>query len=88
VKTGIGTVLNTGTVIGAGSNVFGGLMPPTAVPPFSWGAGPDLREHDLGKFLSTAVRAMARRNQELTPGVRQILEEAWEATADRRAPGS
>jgi hypothetical protein len=42
----------------------------------------------LGKFLSTAVRAMARRNQELTPGVRQILEEAWEATADRRAPGS
>jgi UDP-N-acetylglucosamine diphosphorylase/glucosamine-1-phosphate N-acetyltransferase len=88
VKTGIGTVLNTGTVIGAGSNVFGALMPPTAVPPFSWGAGPDLREHDLGKFLSTAVRAMARRNQELTPGVRQILEEAWEATADRRAPGS
>ncbi len=42
VKTGIGTLLNTGAVVGAGSNVFGGLMPPTVVPPFSWGAGGDL----------------------------------------------
>ncbi|NJD19551.1 MAG: hypothetical protein FIA95_09770, partial [Gemmatimonadetes bacterium] len=39
VKTGIGTLLNTGTVIGAGSNVFGGVMPPRVVPPFAWGAG-------------------------------------------------
>ncbi len=37
VKTGIGTFLNTGTVVGAGSNLFGGRMPPTYVPPFSWG---------------------------------------------------
>jgi len=87
VKTGIGTVLNTGTVIGAGSNVYGGLMPPTVVPPFSWGAGPDLRDHERDKFLATAERAMARREQELTPGVRSILEEAWRATAGRRAEG-
>ena len=87
VKTGIGTVLNTGTVIGAGSNVFGGLMPPTVVPPFSWGSGPDLRDHQLDKFLEAAERAMARRNQTLTPGVRRILEEAWRATAGRRAEG-
>jgi len=85
VKTGIGTVLNTGTVIGAGSNVFGGLMPPAVVPPFSWGSGPDLRDHNLDKFLSTAERAMARRDQELTRGVRRILEGAWAATAGRRA---
>jgi UDP-N-acetylglucosamine diphosphorylase/glucosamine-1-phosphate N-acetyltransferase len=88
VKSGIGTVLNTGTVIGAGSNVFGGLMPPAVVPPFSWGTGPDLRDHNLDKFLGTAERAMARRSQELTPGQRRILEEAWEATAGRRAQGS
>lgn len=87
VKTGIGTVLNTGTVIGAGSNVYGGLMPPTVVPPFSWGSGPDLRDHQRDKFLDTAVRAMARRKQELTPGVRRVLEEAWRATAGRRAEG-
>lgn len=87
VKTGIGTVINTGTVIGAGSNVFGGLMPPAVVPPFSWGAGPDLRDHNLDKFLATTERAMLRRDQELTAGARRILEEAWGATAGRRAQG-
>ncbi|MGD2047105.1 MAG: putative sugar nucleotidyl transferase [Gemmatimonadota bacterium] len=87
-KTGIHTVLNTGTVIGAGSNVFGGLMPPTVVPPFSWGSGPDLRDHRLDKFLETAELAMGRRDQPLTPGQRRILEEAWDATAGRRAHGA
>jgi UDP-N-acetylglucosamine diphosphorylase/glucosamine-1-phosphate N-acetyltransferase len=85
VKTGIGTVLNTGTVIGAGSNVFGGVMPPTVVPPFSWGAGSDLRDHRLDKFLDTADRVMARRGEAMTPGVRHLLGEAWKATAGRRA---
>lgn len=85
VKTGIGTVLNTGTVIGAGSNVFGGLMPPTVVPPFSWGAGADLRDHRLEKFLETAERVMARRGRSLTPGVTDILRTAWKETAGRRA---
>lgn len=85
VKTGIGTVLNTGTVIGAGSNVFGGLMPPTVVPPFSWGAGSDLRDHRLEKFMETAHDVMARRDQGLTPGVTRILRTAWKETAGRRA---
>ncbi len=87
VKTGIGTVLNTGTVIGAGSNVFGGLMPPTVVPPFSWGSGPDLRDHQRDKFMATAERVMARRDEKLTAGLRQVLERAWRATAGRRAEG-
>lgn len=85
VKTGIGTVLNTGTVVGAGSNIFGGLMPPTVVPPFSWGSGPDLRDHNRARFLATAEQAMGRREQELTQGARRILDEAWSATAGRRA---
>lgn len=85
VKTGIGTVLNTGTVIGAGSNIYGGLMPPTVVPPFSWGAGSDLRDHRLEDFLETAQRVMARRDQGLTRGVTRILRTAWKETAGRRA---
>jgi UDP-N-acetylglucosamine diphosphorylase/glucosamine-1-phosphate N-acetyltransferase len=83
VKTGIGTLLNTGTVIGVGSNVFGGLMPPTVVPPFSWGAGDSLREYRLDKLLETAEAAMARRGKTLTPGVRHILRQAWEETHGR-----
>lgn len=85
VKTGIGTVINTGTVIGAGTNVFGGLMPPTAVPPFSWGSGRDFRDHRLEKFLETAERVMARRDQVMTPGVEDVLRQAWKKTAGRRA---
>ncbi len=84
VKTGIGTLLNTGTVVGAGSNVFGGEMPPSAVPPFSWGAGVALGEHRLEDFLATARRVMARRDQTLTPGVEQLLRNAWHRTAHRR----
>ena len=84
VKTGIGTVLNTGTIVGAGSNVFGGVMPPTVVPPFSWGAGSDLRDHRLDNFLATAAAAMSRRGQELTPGVTEILPDRVER--DRGAP--
>jgi len=85
VKTGIGTVLNTGSILGAGTNVFGGTMPPTVVAPFSWGAGADRRDHRLDKFLETAERAMARRDQLLTPGVLAVLCTAWRATAGRRA---
>jgi UDP-N-acetylglucosamine diphosphorylase/glucosamine-1-phosphate N-acetyltransferase len=54
VKTGIGTLFNTGTMVGAGSNLFGGRMPPTYVPPFSWGSGSDLTEFRLDKFLEVA----------------------------------
>jgi len=86
-KTGIGTMLNTGSVIGAGSNVFGGLMPPTTVPPFSWGAGGDLTEYRLDKFMETAEAAMARRGQRLTPGVRHVLGLAWESTRALRGSG-
>ena len=85
VKSGIGTHINTGTVIGTGSNIFGGSMPPTVVPPFSWGVGPDLRDHRLDQFLDTTARVMARRGQSLTPGVAKILRDAWHATAGRRA---
>jgi UDP-N-acetylglucosamine diphosphorylase/glucosamine-1-phosphate N-acetyltransferase len=77
VKTAIGTMLNTGTVIGPGSNIFGG-MPPKAVPPFSWG-GRDSAVHDLERFLETATVAMGRRDVPLTPGARGILERAWQA---------
>jgi UDP-N-acetylglucosamine diphosphorylase / glucose-1-phosphate thymidylyltransferase / UDP-N-acetylgalactosamine diphosphorylase / glucosamine-1-phosphate N-acetyltransferase / galactosamine-1-phosphate N-acetyltransferase len=87
VKTGIGTVLNTGTVIGAGSNVFGGRMPPSHVPPFSWGEGADLTDYRLDKFLEGAERAMARRDVPLTEGMRGVLEGAWQASADERRRG-
>ena len=85
MKTGIGTLLPTGCVVGPGSNIFGGAIPPVAVPPFSWGSGSNLTEYRLDKFLETAESVMARRDVALTPGVRGVLEAAWFATAGRRS---
>lgn len=76
VKTAIGTMLNTGTVVGAGSNVFGG-MPPKYVPPFSWCTGASLQDYDVDRFLATAEVVMARRKVPLSPSHRELLREAW-----------
>ncbi len=77
VKTGIGLLLGTGTVVGAGANVFGVAMPPTYVPPFSWGVGRDLGEYRLEEFLETAATAMGRRGVELDERGRRYLESCW-----------
>ena len=82
VKTGIGTLLNTGTVVGAGSNIFGGGMPPTYVPPFSWGSGDDLTEFRLDKFLEVASGAMGRRGMELDEDMEAVLRRAWEPSSE------
>jgi hypothetical protein len=77
VKTGIGLLLNTGTVVGAGSNIYGSSMPPTFVPPFSWGTGSQLSEYRLDKFLEVTSRAMRRRGIDLPDSMREQLAEAW-----------
>lgn len=76
VKTAIGTMLNTGTVIEAGSNIFGG-MPPGYVPPFSWGE-PDA-VYDIDRFLETATIVLERREVDLTARQRDLLRAAFDA---------
>lgn len=72
-KTGIGTRLSTGSVIGAGSNVFGVEMPPKYVPPFAWADGATISEFRLAKFLDVATRAMSRRSITLSERGRRQL---------------
>jgi UDP-N-acetylglucosamine diphosphorylase/glucosamine-1-phosphate N-acetyltransferase len=80
VKTGIGLLLNTGTVVGAGSNLYGALLPPKYVPPFSWGTGEDLTAYRVDKFLDVASRAMARRQVTLSESAQAQLQRAWEVS--------
>jgi UDP-N-acetylglucosamine diphosphorylase/glucosamine-1-phosphate N-acetyltransferase len=61
VKTGIGLRLSTGSVIGAGANVFGARIPPKVVPPFAWGDGEPWATFALDRFLTVATRVMGRR---------------------------
>ncbi len=85
-KTGIGTMLSTGSVIGAGSNLFGDVMPPRSVPPFTWGgAGNALEEYDLERFLAVAERTMGRRSVALRDEDRTLLSRAWEKTRPDRS---
>jgi len=72
-KTGIGTRLTTGSVIGAGSNLFGAEMPPKYVPPFSWVDGETISEFRLAKFLDIATRVMSRRSIALSERGRRQL---------------
>ena len=75
-KTGIGTMLTTGTVLGAGANVFGGVMPPKLVPPFAWGGTPPFEIFELDRFLTVAERVQARRDQPLGAAQRRQLAAA------------
>ncbi len=75
-KTGIGTMLSTGTVIGPGANVFGSAMPPKVVPPFAWGEAVPYDTFELARFLEVVERMMARRHVKLGKRARKQLAEA------------
>lgn len=77
-KTGIGLRLTTGTVIGAGANVYGTAMPPKAVAPFGWGEAGSLAAYRVEKFLEVAERMMARRQVTLSDGARRQLLASYE----------
>ncbi len=74
-KTAIGTLLDTGTVIGAGANVFGATRPPKYLRPFAWGTDGEMMKAD--GFLTVASRVMPRRHVEVTDDVRRMLEELY-----------
>jgi UDP-N-acetylglucosamine diphosphorylase / glucose-1-phosphate thymidylyltransferase / UDP-N-acetylgalactosamine diphosphorylase / glucosamine-1-phosphate N-acetyltransferase / galactosamine-1-phosphate N-acetyltransferase len=76
-KTGIGVRLTTGTVVGAGANVYGSSMPPKYVPPFAWGDGEPYDIYAFDKFVTVAERAMARRQVPLGARTRRQLAAAY-----------
>lgn len=78
-KTGIGTRLTTGCVLGAGANVFGSAMPPKVVAPFAWGEAPAWQTFALDKFLEVSQRVMARRDVVLSARMRECLSAAHAA---------
>lgn len=78
-KTGIGLRLTTGTVLGAGANVFGSVMPPKAVAPFMWGESGSFTDYRLDKFLDVAERMMARRHVALGDSSRAQLSASYAA---------
>ena len=83
-KSGIGTILNTGTVVGVCCNVFGGDYPPKNIPSFTWGGSSGFEEYDPDKAIETAVRATGRRGRTLDSQGRMVLRKVFELTAGER----
>ena len=83
-KTGINTMLNTGSVLGGFSNVYGGGFPPKYIPSFCWGGKEGFVEYRLDKALETASRMMNRRERSLTPGLESLYRKIFELTLEKR----
>jgi UDP-N-acetylglucosamine diphosphorylase/glucosamine-1-phosphate N-acetyltransferase len=77
-KTGINTMLNTGTVVGVNANIFGGNFPPAHVPSFSWGGSEKIEKYELNKAFEVAQRVMERRGLSLTDAEKKILKKVSE----------
>ncbi|MFQ6002533.1 MAG: putative sugar nucleotidyl transferase, partial [Candidatus Zixiibacteriota bacterium] len=59
VKTGIGTLLGTGMVVGFATNIFGGgMLRGKSIPSFCWGDTNNLAEYELDKATKTAQIVM------------------------------
>jgi len=85
VKTGIGTLLPTGAVVGPGSNLYGAQgVAPAFLPAFSWGAGTRRETHRLEAFLESARRIMERRGVSLEPEEAGMLGAVFRATESER----
>jgi UDP-N-acetylglucosamine diphosphorylase/glucosamine-1-phosphate N-acetyltransferase len=86
VKTGIGTLLDTGTVVGMVANIFGGsaLLQSKWFPSFAWGTPPKLTLHDPERALVTMAEVMRRRGVTLTPAYRDLIDEAFMLTRPER----
>ena len=76
-KTAIGTLLDTGSVVGAGANVFNALRPPKYVPPFAWGGAASERMTQQ-KFLEIVERVLPRRNVDVTDAMRSYLRRSFD----------
>lgn len=71
-KLGINTMLNTATVVGCHSNIFGAGFPRKNIPSFYWGGADEEQKHDYDKAMITAERMMNRRSKSLSDQERNI----------------
>ncbi len=87
VKTAIGTLLTTGTVVGAGASVFGDRSPGRWVAPFAWGADGAAGSYELERFLITTNRVFRRRGAEVDDRVRAWVTACWQQAIDEAGSG-
>jgi len=84
-KTSIGTILNTGTVVGVMCNVMAsGGVTPKFIPSFSMFLDNKVYKIPFRKTVETARTAMGRRKRELTEADVALLKACMDLTKDER----
>lgn len=73
-KTGIGTILPTGGVIGVAANVFTQSVVPKFVPSFAWLTDDGVTTYRIEKAIDIARIVMGRRERHLSDAEVQLLE--------------
>lgn len=77
VKTAIGTLLNTGTVIGPGSNIVARGFPAKTITSFSWCVGEKIRKIKWDAFIETAKVVKSRRGIGISKAEITLLESIY-----------
>ncbi len=77
-KCAIGTIFNTGTVVGVNANIFGAGFHRNFIPSFSWGGSADYK---LSKALKVAKIVYGRRNVEFDQIEEDIFRHVYNLTS-------
>jgi len=85
-KLGIGCLLNTGTIVGVGSNIVtAGKVLPKFIPSFTWCLnGKFYKGYGLKQIIETAKVVMSRRKVTMSPEEIKMLEEVFKITEKER----
>jgi UDP-N-acetylglucosamine diphosphorylase / glucose-1-phosphate thymidylyltransferase / UDP-N-acetylgalactosamine diphosphorylase / glucosamine-1-phosphate N-acetyltransferase / galactosamine-1-phosphate N-acetyltransferase len=73
-KTGIGTILNTGTIIGTGSTIFDAGFHDKDIQSFSWGKPGQYTNHNIDSFYKTLSNMMKRRNKKVDDALKEVID--------------
>jgi UDP-N-acetylglucosamine diphosphorylase/glucosamine-1-phosphate N-acetyltransferase len=80
-KTGINSMLNTGTLCGVCCNLFSDGYPPKHIPSFSWVSGQNIVPYHFEKAIEAMERMMERRSVKLTPSYKKMMKALFDSTS-------
>ncbi len=84
-KLGIGSLINAGTVIGMGCNLyFEGSMYPKNIPSFIWGGKAPFQEYNFEKFVENTRTVLKRRQQTLLKEDILLLNKIYQNEKEKR----
>ena len=84
VKVGINGTIDTGTVIGPSSNIYGTSIPPKYIVPFTWGTTGKFSTYDVERAMSVATTVMGRRNVITSESYKQLFHYIFDLTSNER----